>query len=248
MTMSGPVSSVAVDGDNTSHSGSSSDCAMILAAGRGERMRPLTDTVPKPLLPVAGKPLLEWHLQTLADAGYSRVVINVSWLAEAVIAAVGDGRRWGLDIQYSVEGEPPLETGGGIFQALPQLGAGPFPVINGDVWSDVDLTRLRMPDFSLAHLVMVPNPDHHTAGDFYLHRDRLSADLPGRRLTFSGIGLYRAALFADCQPGRFALAPLLLEAMAKGRVSGQLHSGAWHDIGTVERLCALRDALGDTPP
>ncbi|MGB5211367.1 MAG: nucleotidyltransferase family protein [Gammaproteobacteria bacterium] len=218
---------------------------MILAAGRGERMRPLTDTVPKPLLPVAGKPLLEWHLQTLADAGFRQVVINVSWLAEAVIAAVGDGHRWGLEIHISNEGEPPLETGGGIFQALPRLGSGPFLVINGDVWSDVDLSALRMPEHSLAHLLMVPNPAHHPEGDFHLHHGRLSAQPPGRRLTFSGIGLYRPALFAECRPGRFALAPLLSNAMAEGRVSGQIHTGVWQDVGTVDRLRALRDSLSD---
>jgi MurNAc alpha-1-phosphate uridylyltransferase len=216
---------------------------MILAAGRGERMRPLTDTVPKPLLPVAGKPMIEWQLEALAAAGFAHVVINVSWLADALMSALGDGSRWGLRLYFSEEGQPPLETGGGIFQALGWLGDGPFLVVNGDVWSDLDLAALSMPGDSLAHLVMVPNPDHHPRGDFWLRRGRLAAAAPGRRLTYSGIGLYRAGLFAGCAPGRFPLAPLLTEAMARGRVSGQLWEGEWRDVGTVARLEALRRAV-----
>ncbi|MGD8976311.1 MAG: mannose-1-phosphate guanylyltransferase, partial [Gammaproteobacteria bacterium] len=143
----------------------------------------------------------------------------------------------------SREGEPPLETGGGIFQALRWLGDGPFLVVNGDVWTDFDLTRLTMPQGSLAHLVMVPNPDHHPVGDFCLSHGRLAAAPPGRRLTYSGIGLFRAALFAVCVPGRFPLAPLLTDAMARGQVSGELWEGEWRDVGTVARLEALRRAV-----
>lgn len=241
--MTGGQSSKPAAGAETGPAGAPPGRAMILAAGRGERMRPLTDTVPKPLLPVAGKPMIEWQLEALAAAGFGHVVINVSWLADTLMAALGDGRRWGLRLHFSEEGEPPLETGGGIFRALPWLGDGPFLVVNGDVWTDFDLTRLTMPEGSLAHLVMVPNPDHHPAGDFCLRHGRLAVAPPGRRLTYSGIGLFRAGLFADCVPGRFPLAPLLTDAMARGQVSGELWEGEWRDVGTVTRLEALRRAV-----
>jgi len=242
--MAGGESSNTRPGHRQEDAGMPPRCAMILAAGRGERMRPLTDTLPKPLLPVAGKPIIEWHLEALANAGLQEVVINVSWLAEAIIAALGDGQRWGLRLHFSREGEPPLETGGGIVRALPWLGEGPFLVINGDVWTDLDLAGLMMPEASLAHLVMVPNPPHHLHGDFYLHQGRLATGAPGRRFTFSGIGLYRATLFDGCEPGRFPLAPLLIAAMDRGRVSGEVWDGEWRDIGTVDRLEALRQAAG----
>jgi MurNAc alpha-1-phosphate uridylyltransferase len=216
---------------------------MILAAGRGERMRPLTDSVPKPLLEVSGRPLIGLHLAALAAAGFQRAVINVSWLAAQIEAALGDGARWGLEISYSREPFPPLETGGGIFAALELLGDEPFLVVNGDVYTDFAFGELRLPAASLAHLVMVPNPDHHPRGDFHLDAHRLSPDPPGERLTFSGVGLYRRALFEGCEPGAFPLAPLLDAAMRKGRVSGQRYDGLWRDVGTRERLTRLRRDL-----
>ena len=209
--------------------------AMILAAGRGERLRPLTDTTPKPLLRVRGKPLIEWHLEALARCGVSDVVINLSWLGEAIRAALGGGERWNLRIRYSEEGPVPLETGGGIFRALPWLGPAPFLLVNGDVLTDIDLARLVLPAASLAHLVLVPNPPHSPRGDFHL-RDGLVDEEQGERLTYSGIGLYTPQFFAGCSDGRFPLLPLLRRALAAGRLSGQRYDGHWSDIGTPERL------------
>lgn len=219
--------------------------AMILAAGRGERMRPLTDEVPKPLLDVGGRPLIHWHMEALARAGVEDVVVNVSWLSGSIVAALGNGSRWGLHVHYSREGHPPLETGGGIRKALTILGDRPFLVINGDVWTDLDLRQIEIPDASFAHLVMVPNPDHNPDGDFHLGAGRLTTGEggAGERLTFSGIGIYRAELFDGCQPGRFPLAPLLTRAMADERVTGQRFDGDWRDVGTVDRLQALRRYL-----
>jgi MurNAc alpha-1-phosphate uridylyltransferase len=218
---------------------------MILAAGRGERLRPLTDCKPKPLLDVGGKPLIEWHLDALASAGIANVVINISWLGEMICDVLGDGSRWGLRIVYSHEDHPALETGGGIFRALPLLGEEPFLVINGDVWMDLDLAKIRPVAGRLAHLLMVPNPEHNRDGDFYLLGDRLSTSPGGERLTYSGAGIYSPALFATCCPGRFPLAPLLIEAMVEDRVSGQRFDGRWLDIGTIGRLESLRQALGN---
>ncbi len=209
--------------------------AMILAAGRGERMRPLTDHLPKPLLPVAGKPLIQWHLEALAEAGVTDVVINHAWLGAQIEAALGSGARWGLRIHYSAEGEQALETGGGIFRALPLLGPAPFLVINGDILCDLDYRQLPRAPAGLAHLVMVPNPVQHPAGDFHLQDGRVQAT-GEPRLTFSGIGVYSPRLFAGCEAGRFPLAPLLRQAMAAEAVSGQCHSGRWLDVGTPERL------------
>lgn len=231
-----------VEGDSCARRGESAKVAMILAAGRGERMRPLTDERPKPLLEAGGRPLIEWHLASLGSAGIDQVVINLGWLGEQIRDAVGDGGRFGLRIVYRDEGYPPLETGGGIFGALPFLGAGPFLVINGDVWSDLPLASLRCPRDSLAHLVMVPNPDHNPAGDFRLRAGRVLSAGEGA-LTYSGIGLYRAGLFDQCRPGRFPLAPLLEEAIAAGRVTGQEHTGSWIDVGDPARLEALRRIL-----
>jgi MurNAc alpha-1-phosphate uridylyltransferase len=211
--------------------------AMILAAGRGERMRPLTDSRPKPLLPVAGKPLIVHHIERLATAGIRQLVINHAHLGDMIEAELGDGSAWGVEIRYSAEGRA-LETGGGIFRALPLLGEAPFLVVNGDIWCDIDFSRLQLPAGMLAHLVLVPNPAHHPQGDFVLH-DRRVLDGDGERLTFSGIGLYHPRLFAGCQPGAFALAPLLRNAMAEGRVSGVRHSGSWVDVGTPKRLREL---------
>jgi len=217
--------------------------AMILAAGRGERMRPLTDTVPKPLLPVAGQPLITHHLAALADAGITEVVINHAHLGEQIEAALGDGRRFGITIRYSPEPTGALETGGGILQALPLLGTAPFVVVNGDVWCDYPLARLpRRPD-GLIHLVLVPNPVHHPEGDFSLVAGRVRPRADGG-LTYSGLGVFDPALFAGCRPGRFPLGPLLQKAVADGRVSGEQWSGRWVDVGTPDRLQALEQALG----
>ena len=214
--------------------------AMILAAGRGERMRPLTLARPKPLLEAGGAPLIVHHLRALAAAGFEDVVINLSWLGIQVREALGDGSRYGLRIHYSDEGPEPLETGGGIFRALPLLGEGPFLVLNGDVWTDLDWAGLRerLAHGDLAHLVLVPNPAHNPRGDFVLERGRI-VEREGERLTFSGAGVYRAALFDGCTDGVFKLAPLLRAAARAGRVSGELHEGAWLDIGTPERLAEL---------
>jgi MurNAc alpha-1-phosphate uridylyltransferase len=215
------------------------DTAMILAAGRGERMRPLTDHTPKPLLSVGGKPLIVWQIERLVAAGISHIVINHAHLGQQIEAALGDGARWGAHLRFSAEGEGrALETGGGIYKALPLLDADVFLVVNGDVWCDFDPAQLHVAEGFLAHLLMVDNPPHHPAGDFHLADGRLCAD-GDRRLTFSGIGVYRRELFDDCRPGAFPLAPLLRAAMTTGQVSGQHHHGQWLDIGTPQRLQAL---------
>jgi MurNAc alpha-1-phosphate uridylyltransferase len=213
--------------------------AMLLAAGRGERMRPLTDTVPKPLLTVRGKPLIVWHLERLARLGVKQVVINLAWLGDQVRAALGDGSRWQLQIHYSDEGAAALETGGGIFQALPWLGPQPFLVVNADVFTDLDFGLLRIAPDALAHLVLVANPTHHPHGDFALVNGRVQQD-GGARWTYSGIGLYRPELFAGCSAGKFPLLPLLRRAIASQRLHGQVFEGAWNDVGSVERLAALQ--------
>ena len=212
--------------------------AMILAAGLGTRMRPLTDQCPKPLLEAGGKPLIVHHLERLRAGGIIDVVINVSYRAEQLVAALGDGRDFGVHIAWSRE-TTPLETGGGIRQALPLLGEAPFLLVNGDVWCDLDPAGLPALGDDLARLVLVDNPDHHPQGDFHL-------DAAGRvhaegepRLTFAGISLLDPALVADEPPGAFALAPLLRRAMAEGRVGGHRHRGAWVDVGTPERLADL---------
>ena len=215
---------------------------MILAAGRGERMRPLTDHTPKPLLPVAGKPLLEHQVARVAAAGFGHIVINHAWLGEQIEKQIGDGARWHLAIDYSAESEA-LETGGGIHRALPLL-ADPFLVINGDIWSDIDYRSLRIAEGDLASLVMVPNPDHNPEGDFSLESGRLHPRSDGGEcLTFSGVGIYRHALFAGSKPGKFPLAPLLRDAMQQERVAGVRHDGVWIDVGTRERLAALERFL-----
>jgi N-acetyl-alpha-D-muramate 1-phosphate uridylyltransferase len=218
--------------------------AMILAAGRGERMRPLTDTVPKPLLRVGGRPLIVHHLVALAAMGIERVVINLSWRGADIRAALGRGAAWGLEIEYSDEGDTALETGGGIARALPLLGPEPFLVINGDIWTDwsYDPTRAALASQDLAHLVLVDNPPHNARGDFQLDAGRVS-EAGGSRLTFSGIAIYRPALFDGCAAGAFKLVPLLCRTMAAGRVSGHRHAGEWYDIGTPERLAWLDGKL-----
>ncbi len=212
--------------------------AMILAAGRGERLRPFTDHTPKPLLPVAGKPLIVWHIEALVAVGIHDIVINHAWLGEQIEAALGAGEAWGAHIVYSPEGEQALETGGGIYRALPLLGDAPFLVVNGDVWTDYDFSCLPLRLDGLAHLLLVTNPSHHTTGDFFLVDGRVMGDSPDARearLTFSGIGVYSPRLFANCEKGRFPLAPLLRRAMARGQVSGECYTGHWVDVGTPER-------------
>ena len=217
---------------------------MILAAGRGERMRPLTLATPKPLLEAGGAPLIVHHLRGLREAGIVDVVVNLSWLGVQIEAALGDGSRYGVRLHYSDEGPEPLETGGGIFRALPLLGDGPFLVLNGDVWTDFDWSRLRerLAPHDLAHLVLVPNPRHNEKGDFVLEQGRI-VETAGERLTFSGVGVYRAELFHGCTDGAFKLAPLLRAAARAGRVSGEVHGGRWLDIGTPERLAQLDSLL-----
>lgn len=211
--------------------------AMILAAGRGNRMRPLTDHTPKPLLVAGGRPLIQHHLERLAAAGIREIVINHAHLGEQIETRLGDGGHFGVHIRYSVE-PTALETGGGIFNALPLLGPDPFLVINGDIWTDWDPADARLAESDLAHLVLVENPPHHPRGDFCLIDGRVHPD-GDPRLTFSGIGLYSPALFEGCRPGAFPLAPLLRRAMLDGRVGGERHAGHWFDIGTPERLAKL---------
>ncbi|WP_281704402.1 N-acetylmuramate alpha-1-phosphate uridylyltransferase MurU [Aeromonas taiwanensis] len=215
--------------------------AMILAAGRGERMRPLTDSLPKPLLAAGGKPLIVHHIEKLKRAGISELVINHAWLGHKLVEALGDGSAFGVSIRWSAE-ESALETAGGIVQALPLLGSDPFLVINGDTWIDADYaTLVRQPLGSdLAHLWLVPNPPQHPNGDFSLQAGRV-LDAPA--LTFSGVGLYHPAAFAELPSGARKLAPLLRDWMAQGRVGGSLLAGEWRDIGTVERLRALDEQL-----
>jgi MurNAc alpha-1-phosphate uridylyltransferase len=217
--------------------------AFILAAGRGERMRPLTDRIPKPLIPVRGRPLIEHHLAHLAEAGVREVVINLGWLGENIRGHLGDGARFGLQIAWSDEGWPALETGGGLFRALPLLGEAPFLLINGDVYTDYPFASLlqrarHLPPAELAHLVLVPNPAHNPSGDFALESGRVIEPAPPQ-LTFSGLSVLHPALFAGCRPGAFGLAPLLRTAAKQGRVGGELFQGLWSDVGTPERLAAL---------
>lgn len=242
--------------------------ALIFAAGLGERMRPLTDTTPKPLLLAGGKPLIEWHLQKLAAIGIREIVVNTSWLAGQFPSVLGDGGRWGIDLHFIYEGETPLETGGGMWNALPFLRDGDeaFIAVNGDVWTDYDFSLLPDEPKGDAHLVLVDNPPQHPLGDFVLrHLPSVGEDgrKPGEgrigevisdgssKLTFSGIGVYRPSLFdhwrdiigdapgADETPSRFKLAPLLRAAMARGAVTGEHHRGRWTDVGTPERLAEL---------
>jgi MurNAc alpha-1-phosphate uridylyltransferase len=214
--------------------------ALIFAAGRGERMRPLTDTTAKPLLEVGGKRLIEWHLQALAHAGVCEVVINTSHLAEQFPVALGDGERWGLRIAYSYEGPEPLETGGGMLRALSLLGGDPFIAVNGDIFTDFDFSTLPQNPPGLAHLVLVDNPVQHPRGDFTLEHGRVR-DEP--RLTFAGIGVYRHELLAGHAPGKFGLVPILRAAMREDRIGGEHYRGAWSDVGTPERLADLRASI-----
>ncbi len=212
--------------------------AIILAAGRGERMRPLTDQTPKPLLSVGGKPLIIWHLERLAKAGFKEVVINHAHLGAQIEQALGDGKSWGLKIQYSPE-KNALETAGGIANALSLLGSVPFLVVNGDTFTDIDFASVKLPLSHLVHLVLVDNPAQHPQGDFSIENGLLKNDGVAK-LTFSGVGIYHPDLFASLVPGEPAkLAPLLRQAIANNLASAQHYQGVWHDIGTPERLYSL---------
>ncbi|HXY76161.1 MAG TPA: nucleotidyltransferase family protein [Steroidobacteraceae bacterium] len=215
---------------------------MLLAAGRGERMRPITDTLPKPLVAVGGRPLIAWHLLALARAGVREVVVNLSWLGAKLREALGDGREFGVSIIYSDEGPVPLETGGGILRAVPLLAPGPFLVVNSDIWTDIDFGRLALEGDADAHLVLIPNPPYHLRGDFGLdgawvvNRDK-------DRFTYSGVGVYRPEFFAGWSAERFPLLPLLNRAIDAHRARGEVHRGDWCDVGTAERLANLKARL-----
>jgi MurNAc alpha-1-phosphate uridylyltransferase len=215
---------------------------MILAAGLGTRMRPLTDTTPKPLLKVGGMPLIVWHIERLAHDGFTDIVINIAHLGYKIPEALGDGSEWGVNITYSDEQEEgALESAGGIVKALPLLGDEPFMVINGDIWSDYDFQDHRkLGKGILAHLVLVPNPEHNPEGDFSLVGNRV---IDAKSYTFSGIGYYSPKLFEGIPYGKSALAPLLRAAIKEGKVTGELYEGEWLDIGTPERLSLLNTQL-----
>ena len=220
--------------------------AMILAAGRGERLQPLTDDIPKPVLEVAGKPLIVHHLDNLARAGFREIVINLGHLGEVLRDALGDGRAWDLAIRYSQEPPGALETGGGIFQALPLLGSSPFMVINGDIWTDFPLGSLRAVKCDHAHLVLVPGPEGRTGSDFALDRARIRNQ--GEPMhTFSGIAVYHPRFFASCAAGRYSVVPVLRDAIESHLITGELYQGKWHDAGTPASLADLREALNQDP-
>lgn len=216
--------------------------AMILAAGRGERLRPLTDEIPKPLIKAVGKSLIEYHLENLAHAGFKDIVINTAWLAEKIHAQLGDGKNYGVNIQYSDEGTA-LETAGGIINALPLLGNEPFLVVNGDIWCDINFSEIpELKSNKQAHLVLVDNPDHNENGDFAL-QDGLIKNTGELLHTYSGIGIYTADFFAEQQPGALPLAPIIRNKCEDDLVSGQLYDGLWTDVGTIERLQELENQI-----
>jgi len=227
--------------------------AMILAAGRGERMGALTDTRPKPLLEVAGKPLIQYHVEKLVEAGFGELVVNTSWLGHRIEDFLGDGAAWGCEIAWSAESEA-LETAGGIVRALPLLGEDPFAVVNADVWTEYDFKRLRelrLEDAKKAHLVMVENPPHHPHGDFAPGPSGLlepASERSGRNRTYSGLAVFRPEFFAGARPGRLPLRPLLDEHVRRGEVGGELFSGRWCDVGTPARLAELNSALRSDSP
>ena len=217
--------------------------AMILAAGHGTRMRPLTNHTPKPLLQVGGKPLIVWHIEKLKKAGFNDIVINIAWLAEQIPKALGDGSKWGVRIEYSNEqNEGALETAGGIIKALPLLGEKRFLVISGDVWCDIDYSSIHLAENDLAQLVVVPNPKHNTTGDFVLNNGRLQSE-GSKNCTFSGIAYYHPALFKGLPYGKQAIRYVLRDAMDRDKVGGIFHQGDWRDIGTPERLEELDKEL-----
>ena len=218
--------------------------AMILAAGHGERMRPLTDHTPKPLLEVGGKPLIVWHIENLKEAGFEDIVINIAWLGDLIPAALGDGSKFGVNLHYSDEQqEGALETAGGIIKALPLLGDENFLVVNGDVWCDFPYSNISpLEKDDLAHLVLVNNPEHNPTGDFALDNERVTEEVDvkgGNKYTFSGIGYYHPDFFKNLEQGKRPLAPLLREKMREDKVSGEHFTADWRDIGTPERLLEL---------
>ena len=214
--------------------------AMILAAGRGERLRPITDTTPKALVEVGGTCLLEQQLKRLADSGIHNVVINLGWLGEQIAERIGSGQQFGLQVTYSPEYDNILDTGGGIKRALPLLGNAPFWVINADIYTDMALAKIELDPGSLAHLVLVPTPAHKEDGDFEL-RDGKVRNSDNQDLTFSGIAFYRPEFFAGPEEGRFSVVPLLRAAADRGQVEGSFYEGVWEDVGTPERLAGLNE-------
>jgi MurNAc alpha-1-phosphate uridylyltransferase len=215
--------------------------AMILAAGRGERMRPLTDTTPKPLLKAAGKAIIQHTIEQLVAAGFKDIVINIAHLGHKIRQALGNGHQFGANIVYSDEGEKALETAGGIINALNLLGNQPFLVVNGDISHEYDFSLLHSKKIALAHLVLIPNPEHHPEGDFHLTSTGILTAHEFPKHTFSGIGLYNPTLFNNAPTGKTKLAPLLKQAMPEKKVSGQIYNGFWMDIGTPERLIDLEN-------
>jgi len=216
--------------------------AMILAAGRGERLRPLTDETPKALIEVGGQSLLERHLDNVRSAGIKTVVINLGWLGDKIVERVGSGSRYGLEVVYSDEGDDILETGGGIHKALPMLGSEPFLVVNADIYTDMPVPSVKLHDEHLGHLVMVPTPGYRESGDFDIDAG-LICNGEKAAYTFSGVAIYRAEFFSGCEAGRFPLAPMLREATDSKQLSGSLYEGLWADVGTPERLAALEASL-----
>jgi len=216
---------------------------MILAAGRGERMGSLTDSCPKPLLEVAGKPLIEHHILALKAQGFSEFVINVAYLGQQIIDTLGSGQQWGVDIVYSDEGNAALETGGGIYNALPLLGDGHFLVVNADVWMDYPFSTLRNQTVKQMHLVLVPNPPHHQRGDFVLSDDGYLLSDGAEKHTYSGVGVYHPNLFDESCTGKFPLAPIIRQAIQKKQATGELHDKTWIDVGTRERLTEAENQL-----
>lgn len=215
---------------------------MILAAGKGERMRPLTLVKPKPLLEVCGTTLIEYHIINLKQAGFEDIVINISWLGQQIMQKLGSGNHYGVQIRYSSEGSEPLETGGGMFKALPLLSDEPFLVVNGDVKTDIDFQQLNLTHLknTLAHLVLVTNPQHNPKGDFAIGENNgLSYRQGNNKHTYSGVGIYNPRLFKGCKAGRFSVVPLLKQAMDKNLITGELFQGQWDDIGTIERLTEI---------
>ena len=209
--------------------------AMILAAGRGERLRPLTDRVPKPLLPIGGKPIIQYTIEALAKSGFTDLIINLAYLGAKIESTLGNGSQFGVNIEYSREGDTGLETAGGIIHALGLLGSEPFLVVNGDIATDFVFSELHLADSKLAHVVLVPNPSHHIDGDFTL-ADGTVSYCGDQFYTYSGIGIFRPKIFEPCNQRRYPLAPLLRLAMDQRAVSGQLYRGYWMDIGSIERL------------
>jgi len=214
--------------------------AMILAAGRGERLRPLTDTVPKALVEVRGRSLLERHLESLCDAGIEDVVINLGWHGEQIRERIGSGSKYGLSIAYSDEGQNVLETGGGIHNALHLLGSDPFLVANADIFTDMPVPNVNLAENALGHLVLVPSPAYRDAGDFDLV-DGLVRNAESPTLTYGGVAMYRPEFFDGCDAGRFSIVPILRQAADDGRLQGSLYEGLWADVGTPERLSALHE-------